>query len=322
MLLLLHHRSDYILQATAYSHQDWNKTGNHLPFAFRNNVTFHLFTTEAPCGDASMDLLIKSMPTGDDVPWPMDPMDLTDVTESALLGRGYFSQLGAVRRKPSRGDAEATMSKSCSDKLAVKQFTGLLSFPADIFIERTPNSFLQSLVVYSDQYDHVGYERAFGPTGRLSALNIEAHFFKTSTLAASFPRFSFEKNSERDSPKASNISALWVLGSDDCTHNTPEVILKGVKQGFKQFEERPGKESAVCRKRMWSRGLEIETLVLSASNYSSSYTLPDGPWLSIGTYTDSKAHLARAAQSELKRAVTEKLRGWALNTGDEGWSLG
>ena len=321
-MMLLLHRSNYIQQATAYSYQDWNKTGNHLPFAFRDNVTFHLFTTEAPCGDASMDLLIKSMPPGGEVPWPMDPKGLTDATGPKLLGRGYFSQLGAVRRKPSRGDAEATMSKSCSDKLAVKQFTGLLSFPADIFIERTPNSFLQSLVVYSDQYDHTGYERAFGPKFRLFALDREAQFFKTSILAASFPRFSFEKNSGRNSSKASNISALWILGSDDCTHDTPEVILKGVKQGFKQFEERPGKESAVCRKRMWSRGLEIEKLVLSASDYSSSYTWPDASWLPIGTYTDSKAHPARAAKTELKRAVTEKLRGWALNTGDEGWSLG
>lgn len=266
-----------------------------------------------------MELLIRLKPPEDVVPWSvMSPHSSEDVAP-ALLGRGYFSRLGAVRRKPARGDAEASMSKSCTDKLALKQFTGLLSFPADIFITQTPNCSIQSLVVYQDQYDRAAYERAFGPKGRLQTIANNARFFKVSTLPSSFPRFGFEKKSQEASPKASNVSALWIRGSGPSSNDTTEVLLNGVKQGFKQFEERQGKESAICRKQMWSVGVQIEALLACTHQGNSISSRPDG--LPAQNYRVPKENVARLAKMELKARVTQILTGWISNTGDEEWSL-
>ena len=56
--------------------------------------------------------------------------------------------------------------------------------------------------------------------------------------------------------KASNISALWIRQSTG-KGDILEVLLNGVKQGFKQFETRKGKESAICRKQMWMLGARL-----------------------------------------------------------------
>ena len=128
-----------------------------------------MFTSEAPCGDASLEILMKSRPAEDNLPWALDPIRTDTLCEASMLGRGHFTQLGLVRRKPARGDADVSLSKSCTDKLALKQFTGLLSFPADVLIDVNHSAFLKSLVLYPNQYDETGYTRAFGRTGRLSA---------------------------------------------------------------------------------------------------------------------------------------------------------
>ncbi|KAI1610616.1 hypothetical protein EDD36DRAFT_421690 [Exophiala viscosa] len=121
------------------------------PFRLKSQVSVHFFTTEAPCGDASMEILMESLPTGEAQPWPTDHPDIT-----ALQGRGHFSMLGYVRRKPARADAEPSLSKSCTDKLSVKQFTSILSFPADLFVQRTINAHIESVIVYADKFNSTG----------------------------------------------------------------------------------------------------------------------------------------------------------------------
>lgn len=71
------------------------------PFTIRENLRIHMYCSEAPCGDASMELTMKTQ--DDATPWPVSGM-ATDQCPSdpALHGRGYFSELGAVRRKPGR----------------------------------------------------------------------------------------------------------------------------------------------------------------------------------------------------------------------------
>ena len=288
-------------------------------YVFKKNISFHFFTTEAPCGDASMQLLIRSKPPEDVVPWSVVSPHSSEDAAPLLLGRGYFSQLGAVRRKPARGDAESTMSKSCTDKLALKQFTGILSFPADSIIAQTPSCFIQSFVVYQDQYDCAAYGRAFGSKGRLEAIASEGRLFDVSTLPCSFPRFEFAKQSLEPPSRASNISALWIRRSGSSSNDTIEVLLNGVKQGFKQLEERQGKESAVCRKQMWSVGVRIQGLLARTHERHSASSRLDGP--PAPSYRAAKEEVARSWKMELKRRVVCTLTGWIPNTGDEEWSL-
>lgn len=68
------------------------------PLVIKPAVKIHLYCSEAPCGDASMELVMSRQK--DASPWPM-PRDMSAIDgTSDLLGRGYFSEIGVVRRKP------------------------------------------------------------------------------------------------------------------------------------------------------------------------------------------------------------------------------
>jgi tRNA-specific adenosine deaminase 1 len=324
MLLNPSYQSMY-LQHSEGTPTHTEKSDSLMPFAFKEDVSFHFFTTEAPCGDASMDLLIGSRHPADSVPWSIPALTSQEEQAASLLGRGYFSQLGAVRRKPARGDAEATLSKSCTDKLALKQFSSLLAFPVDMFVCQTANAFIQSVIVYEGQYDIVGYARAFGSTGRLvSVASRGAHFFGFRPLPVSVSRFPFDKNPGVSSQKASNVSALWIRGAGLSSTHVVESLLNGVKQGFKQFEERTWKESVVCRKQMWLLGQGVGSLIVHSQPrtvHDPTLVLSIQEWLRADTYHEAKGSTIREFKKGKKGAVIEKLAGWVSNNGDEEWTL-
>jgi len=66
------------------------------PFTIRENLKMYMFCSEAPCGDASMELTINAQ--SDATPWQSETVVEGKVSE--LKGRGFFSELGIVRRKP------------------------------------------------------------------------------------------------------------------------------------------------------------------------------------------------------------------------------
>jgi tRNA-specific adenosine deaminase 1 len=299
------------------------------PFKIKDNISIHLFTTEAPCGDASMEILMDSLPPGQAVPWPSEP-DSSD----ALRGRGHFSQLGQIRRKPARADAEPSLSKSCSDKLAVKQYTGILSFPADLYILPTQNIYIRSLVVYSDQYHAAAYARAFGPSGRLSHVVQPGHFFVVDPLPKKFAPFVFAKQQQSAGGrsaaklKTSNIAALLVRGNHKDRRDAVEVLINGVKQGYKQFEPRPKKASLASRDALWQLGLEISSLWCSevvSQNFagrdcSAQIFAAIHTCLSSTTYRAAKLSSLRRTVRDRRSSVTQAMGNWVSNHGDEGWS--
>lgn len=302
-----------------------------IPFRLKSNVSIYFFTTEAPCGDASMEILMNSFPTEAAVPWPVENEDVAD-----LQGRGHFSLLGRVRRKPARADAEPSLSKSCTDKLAVKQFTSAISFPADLFLQRSQNSYIHSLVIYDDQYHPIGYQRAFGQSGRLSALKNQGRFFGIERLPLEFPRFFYQKpqprfdGASRPKSKASNISLLWVAGSVGSSDNVLEILINGVKQGYQQWDKRPSKASAASRQGLWRLGTQIDSLMLKNHlevNGSNSSTASSGVdrhtevhvALSSETYDQAKSTVLRTAFNKSKWAVTSHMGNWNRNSGDDNW---
>lgn len=155
------------------------------PFELRNELRVYMYCTCSPCGDASMELCMAAQ--DDPAPWELpaghpatndrEEQIATGETIPQLLdGRAHFSVLGVVRRKPSRRDAEATLSKSCSDKLALKQITSLLSFPASLLVAPTKNAYLSGLILPEDEISRVGCERAFGEVenGRMKPFSTRA----------------------------------------------------------------------------------------------------------------------------------------------------
>ncbi|KAL5046190.1 hypothetical protein BDW71DRAFT_214712 [Aspergillus fruticulosus] len=145
------------------------------PFEISPDVDIYMYCTCAPCGDASMELVMAAQ--DDPTPWALPNTTSTSTAERSnttlLSGRGHFSQLGIVRRKPARADAESTKSKSCSDKIALRQVTSLLSYESSLLVAVTANAYIKGLVMPEEEISKSGCERCFGggENGRMRGLN-------------------------------------------------------------------------------------------------------------------------------------------------------
>lgn len=306
------------------------------PFKLKKSVSIHFFTTEAPCGDASMELLMNSMPPGTAEPWEKE--DIEGLKQS-LQGRGHFSMLGFVRRKPARGDAEPSNSKSCTDKLAIKQFTSVLAFPNDLLVEKTDNAYIRTMVVYADQYNETGYLRALGREGRLSKVSHLGRFFDVSKLPHDFPRFDFDRalltaaSPGQQKPKVNNMTAIWIYSPEAEAGGVLEILVNGVKQGYRQWEDREGKASIVSRRKLWDLAIAIlgtsaqipdehdklEVSSTTVPSAGSSQLKEISKALTQSTYAQAKSTFLRSTSIGIKYHVTATLGNWKSNEEDRDW---
>ncbi|CEL09144.1 hypothetical protein ASPCAL12284 [Aspergillus calidoustus] len=156
------------------------KRGPEPPFEIQPDVRIYMYCTCAPCGDASMELCIAAQ--DDPTPWAIPapetepdntPSDTNNESTRAtplLSGRGDFSKLGIVRRKPARADAESTKSKSCSDKITLRQVSSLLNYETSLLVAPTENAYIAALVLPEEEITRVGCARCFGEDGRMKGL--------------------------------------------------------------------------------------------------------------------------------------------------------
>lgn len=278
------------------------------PFAIKDDVAIHMYSSEAPCGDASMELVMQAQ--ADPTPWTSVP----PVEEYMLDGRGFFSKLGVVRRKPARGDAPPTYSKSCSDKLALKQCTSLLSSLTCLLIHPS-NAYLKTLVLPRSQYVHLSIERCFGLSGRLSSLVTQGNHIKSWTAGYCFRPFDVQTTgSGFDYSKAATSSAGQSSGSNITACWTPghfEVLISGTRSGFKQFSGRG--QSVISRVSQWKQCLRIARSLKMASIAKC---------LSQETYDLVKEdELLEARRSVKAEAKSGALQGWTRNGGDNSFGL-
>lgn len=89
-----HYTSSFIRRRQESEMSDANSV---QPFALRENLKIFMYCSEAPCGDASMELVMEAQ--DDATPWPVAEKSISDQV-LALKGRANFSELGIVRRKP------------------------------------------------------------------------------------------------------------------------------------------------------------------------------------------------------------------------------
>ena len=124
------------------------------PLELQADIKIYMYCSCAPCGDASMELCMASQE--DPTPWEMGEPSLS--RPLLLDGRANFSQLGVVRRKPARADAEPTRSKSCSDKLALRQVVGLLSCETSLLVAPV---YLEGLILPDEEFNRQACKRSF-----------------------------------------------------------------------------------------------------------------------------------------------------------------
>ncbi|KAL6885965.1 adenosine deaminase/editase [Trichoderma evansii] len=312
-----HDGSEAILQRN-----DERNEGYTRPFRVKNDVKLHMYCSEAPCGDASMELIMAAQE--DDSPWQLpsstsaDTQPITQESETALPGRAYFSQLGIVRRKPARGDAPPTLSKSCSDKIALKQCTSLLSSLTSLLVNPA-NAYIDTLVLPESQYSTVACERAFSPAGRMRSLVGkqwgEGYAFKPFKVEATTVEFEFSKRAVQarsSTISASNLAATWSASGVE------ETILGGVLQGRKQFDIRGA--SKTSRRQMWITAKELSGKLYATDDGGLSGLQEH--FSSASSYQDVKDGPLLAERRHVKSQVRQlSLKGWVQNQGDSGFGI-
>ncbi|KAL5906528.1 hypothetical protein ACKVV1_010931 [Pyricularia oryzae] len=314
---------------------------NRQPYAWRDDVSLYMYCSESPCGDASMELIMAAQE--DASPWDFwdppvsdsatttppslsseDSMTRTTTTEIPNLpGRAYFSQLGVVRRKPARGDAPRTLSKSCSDKIALKQCTSLLSSLTSLLVS-PKNVYLRNVILPESRFSSEGCARAFSATpgiGRMSPLLTSdswpgGYGFHPFTVETTETEFDYSKRTVTARAEAAGISttgdniASSPLAVTWSRNGLEESTINGVLQGRKQLDRRGG--SKLCRLRMWGLALEVSALV------GAGGALAVQKLLDSGTYAEVKnGDLLTPRRLVKSRAREEALRGWVQNVGDD-----
>lgn len=282
-----------------------------VDYKLRKNIGFSLYISEAPCGDASMSLtrnLERESPEKDEE-WTSDPKFFPGT--KTLRGRAHFHHVGYVRTKPGRNDSQTTLSKSCSDKLLMTQFTSLLSAPVSRLVS-AEGFFLAQLVVPESQFDAEDFARAFRTRSqsisssdivafgtdppphkrvkRQDLGDIPATYFDFGTTSIPF------KYSRTIDAKPCLASIVYCPSTKDS-----EVVLQGVKMGNKMYSAKGA--SFVCRKSIAETALAI---LSKKDNYQPS---------PAGTYNVWKK--ASADRESRKRAVREALGEWVSTATDD-----
>ncbi|CBY00524.1 similar to tRNA-specific adenosine deaminase [Plenodomus lingam JN3] len=314
--------SDFLRQRSADEYTD----SEYQPFTIKDNVRIHMYCSEAPCGDASMELVMSTQE--DATPWTTAPATVTSpsaststskpppptpTTEAALRGRTNFSLLGLVRCKPSRPDAPPTLSKSCTDKLALAQATSLLTSTTTLFLSPS-NAYLTTLILPTSQHIPSACSRAFSRSGRLGALSDAkiqgwkgGYKFRPFEVMSTTREFRCCRRAVLRGEKAvpSNLSAVW-------TPTWQETLIGGVLQGRKQGDVRGA--SRICRKRMWGFAMRIAGVVEAVVGGRRV--------LGKRTYGEVRTDEVFDARTRVKEDMKSGgLQGWVGNRGDEEFSL-
>lgn len=206
-----------------------------------------------------------------------------------------------------RADSPQTLSKACSDKLAMKQGTSLLSSCTSLLVNPA-NAYLESLILPKAQYIVHACDRSFGPTGRMKPVANQnwsgGYSFRPFKVGTTDHEFAYSRRSKPASSKelrTSNVAAVY-------NPRLHEALVVGRLQGRKKLD--PKGASAICSKRMWKITLQVLAALgtprLLQQVLESSHVRG---WKKSVLFADRR---------QVKADVRAKaLEGWVRNDGDD-----
>ena len=205
------------------------------------DVKLALYVSEPPCGDASATYLEESI--GQSENWDFESKG-DGVDSSILRGRSYFGKRGQVRTKPGRGDSLLSLSKSCSDKLCLRQYLGITNainshlFPQGVYLDY--------LILPREKYKNIDLERCFRT--RFELEEAEVHYLKA--LVYDKDDFQYRRPGAEELSEPSHLSLLYVVPT-----NSIQVLNRGVRNGcfVKNKRPRPGGECFICNQMLYRR---------------------------------------------------------------------
>ncbi|EPY52629.1 tRNA specific adenosine deaminase [Schizosaccharomyces cryophilus OY26] len=264
---------------------------NEKKFCLKPNLKLHLYVSECPCGDASMELLANSLENS-------EPWNMASLADQPMRGRTDFGQLGIVRTKPGRADAPFSWSKSCSDKISSKQYLSILNAQTSLLIEPI---YLSSLVLPESAIVNTSMKRAFGPSGRCMGLlnQVSGNYtFQPFQVLATKKKFSFSKLVDPGIRIATSTNVLIWIGNQ---LNTTQVIHNGIQAG-KKAKDTDRSQTIISRKAMMRILQDVQHPSLEKKNYEE--------W--------KRTNADRQRAKEVVRGV---LKYWTCNGGDNfDWS--
>lgn len=267
-------------------------------FKLKDGIKLALLVTEPPCGDASISYLTDTL--DDNEPWKEDTWkeDITnsrkrqklDSAVEVVRGRMNFDKKGIVRTKPGRSDSVITLSKSCSDKLCMKQLIGITNaitsflFPDGIHLDY--------LVLPNDKLKKDDINRCFDQRF-IQKLEGENNIHPLEVIGYNKDDYQFHKPKKHSPDVPSQLSLLHVIPL-----KYTQVLNNGVKNG-----------SFIKNKRPKTNG---ESIICNRQLYKKAHILLDQD---IATYVDLKKTNTR--RQALKKKGRETLSDWVSTAMDD-----
>lgn len=232
-------------------------------YRVKESVKFAMYISELPCGDCSLDEMIRADP----VPWSEESND------PIIRGRSSYTNTGIVRTKPGRKDSPVSFSKSCSDKLALIQLNSLIKgFIADLIAP----VYLDYLVIPEEKSlnNKMALTRCF--SGRIS-VHQQKDFYRFEVVPCSnqiISNFNAELTEKQlglcevDKTKNKRASELCIACSP--CRKFFEVLNSGVKNGnsIKGVLKTGKGASEICRFNLVKSRLQFDTCINSFKSYS------------------------------------------------------
>ncbi|CAL9735578.1 tRNA-specific adenosine deaminase 1 [Monosporozyma servazzii] len=221
-------------------------------FRWNDKWSLALFISRLPCGDASMDSIDSS--TDEDKLINMSDDDpyqyiLPDHKET-LRGRFNFKKKGYVRTKPGRQDSKITLSKSCSDKICIRQVISINNaFTYNMMKEPI---YLDYMIIPNvDSKSRSSLKRCF--EDRIKDCPYPVHTFQI---------LSSDKPFQDDIVKGKEPSPLSVIKVFYRSNNSTleQVVLNGVKNGSYTKGKKPLRkncEPILSRYALWKKYLQL-----------------------------------------------------------------